>query len=211
MRSGLPVKTTLDVGVHLVFVQGCSVATGKPLPATPKQLLPALMRKGIDVYAEGRAQIEKIIAAGLQPTHLDTHKHTHLVPHVFRAAALLAQEFGIPYLRLPLDRTVRLAGFPPTLASGFYRNIAARHGVRLTDHFLGFRLTGSLTEETLLQALRRLPEGVSEFMCHPGRLGPELAAAETRLKESRVRELEALVSPRVRRLIDESGVHLRPC
>ena len=149
-------------------------------------------------------------SVGLHPTHLDTHKHTHLAPPVFRAVVLLAQEYKIPYVRLPLDQTVRIAGVSPTWAERFYRRIAERHHVSLTDFFLGFRLTGSLTEETFAAALRRLPEGLTEFMCHPGKLGPELAQAETRLKESRVRELEALTSPRIRRLLDDSGIHLRP-
>ena len=190
---------TLDVGVHLVFVQGASLLTGKPLPATPRQLLPALIRGELDVYAEGRAQIQKIMESGIRPTHVDTHKHTHLLPWIFRAASKLAQEFGIAYVRLP-----------PKLPRGLYRRLARRYDVSLTDHFLGFELTGSLTENTLLRVLRKLPEGSSELMCHPGRLGPELAAAETRLKESRVRELEALTSPGVRRFIDEAGVRLRP-
>ena len=80
----------------------------------------------------------------------------------------------------------------------------------MTDHFLGFRVTGSFTEETFLKSIRALPEGTTEFMCHPGYLGPELKRAATRLKESRVIELKALTSERVRRLLDESGVHLGP-
>ena len=80
----------------------------------------------------------------------------------------------------------------------------------MTDHFLGFRLTGSLTEATFAAALSRLPEGTTEFMCHPGFLGPELAQAETRLKESRLRELEALTSSRIRNLLDAQTIRLGP-
>ncbi len=197
---------TLDLGCHLVLVQGRSLLTGNLLPKGPRQLLTALARGEIDSDSEMRAQIERILAAGFKPTHLDTHKHTHLVPRIFRQVVRLASEFEIPYVRLPLDRTVRLASF----ADRFYRRIAGRSGVQLTDHFLGFRLTGSLTEDTFAAAIRNLPDGFTEFMCHPGMLGPELAKAETRLKESRVREMEALISPRIRQVMDESKVHLRP-
>ena len=197
---------TLDIGCHLVLVQGSSLLTGNPLPKGPRQLLAALALGAIDSYSEMRAQIERILAAGLKPTHLDTHKHTHLVPRVFRQVLQLAKEFEIPYVRLPLDRTVRLTG----LADRFYRRIADRSGVRFTDHFLGFRLTGLLTEETFAEAIRNLPDGFTEFMCHPGLLGPELANAETRLKETRLRELEALTSPRIRQLMDECKVRLHP-
>lgn len=197
---------TLDIGCHLVLVQGSSLVTGNALPKGPRQLVAALIVGSIDTYSEMRSQIERILAAGIRPTHLDTHKHTHLVPRIFRQVVRLASEFEIPYVRLPLDRTVRLT----SLADGFYRRIAERGGVRFTDHFLGFRLTGSLTEDTLAEAVKNLPEGFTEFMCHPGVLGSELANAETRLKETRARELEALISPRIRRLMDECKVHLRP-
>jgi chitin disaccharide deacetylase len=185
---------TLDVGCHLVLVQGRSVLDGSGLPETPVRLL---FQRG-DAYAELRAQIQKILAAGIRPTHLDSHKHTHLLPAVFRAVVRLAREFSIPYIRRPL----------PSI--DFYRRVAQASGVRMTDHLLGFRLTGTLTEDTLAAALERLPDGETEFLCHPGLLGPELAQADTRLKESRVRELEALTSPRIRALLSAKGVRLGP-
>jgi chitin disaccharide deacetylase len=183
---------TLDVGCHLVLVQGRSVLDGSPLPETPLRLL----FQKIDVYEELRAQIQKILAAGIWPTHLDSHKHTHLLPSIFRAAVRLAKEFCIPYIRRPL----------PSI--DYYRRVAHASDVLMTDHLLGFRLTGTLTEDTLAAALERLPDGETEFLCHPGLLGPELARASTRLKESRVRELEAITSPRIRALISAKGIRL---
>ena len=185
---------TLDVGCHLALVQGRAVLDGKPLPETPTQLI----FQKIDVYAELRAQIQKICAAGIRPTHLDSHKHTHLLPGVFRAVVRLAREFSIPYIRRPLPRI------------GYYSRLAHANGIRMTDHLLGFRLTGTLTEETFAAAIEGLREGETEFLCHPGLLGPELAQARTRLKESRLRELEALTSPRIRDLINAKGICLGP-
>lgn len=199
---------TLDIGAHLVLVQGNSLVDGKPLPETPRQLLGVLARGGLNVYAELKAQIEKIRAAGLRLSHLDSHKHTHLTPRVFRAVVKLADEFGIPWVRLPLDTTFRFAKLPCALGNRYYRGLAAGKNVRMTDHFLGFELTGSLTEETFSKAIKRVEEGVTEFMCHPGYLGDELKRSRTRLKESRLRELEALTSPRIRELITEQGVEL---
>lgn len=184
---------SLDIGCHLVLVQGRSLVTGRPFPENSWDLLPLLLRRQIDIEAELRAQIEKIIAAGIQPTHLDSHKHTHIVPAVCRSVLRLAGEFRIPYVRSVL---------------GYERRLARSRGLRATDHFLGFRLTGSLTEETLSAALRRLSGGTTELMCHPGYLGPELKQARTRLKESRVTELEALTSPRIRALIADLGIEL---
>jgi predicted glycoside hydrolase/deacetylase ChbG (UPF0249 family) len=194
---------TLDIGAHLVLVQGNSLLDGRPLPLGPRQLLPVLARRGLNVYAELKAQIQKIVSAGLKISHLDSHKHTHLVPGVFRTVVKLADEFGIAWVRLPLDTNFRFA-------NRYYRRFATGKNVRMTDHFLGFRLTGSLTEATFIAALEKLESGTTEFMCHPGYLGDELKQARTRLKESRLRELEALTSPRVRKLISERGIELTP-
>lgn len=194
----------LDIGCHLVLVQGRSLLTGKPFPEKLRNVYGALARGQLEAYPEFRAQIEKIRDTGLQITHLDSHKHVHIVPGVFREVVRLAHEFQIPYVRLPLDATMPLA----RLAGRYYRGLARDCNVRMTDHFFGFRLTGYLTEESFAATLRRLPEGTTEFMCHPGMLGPELKNAPTRLKESRVRELDALTSPRIRDLMAAEGVRL---
>lgn len=200
---------TLDVGCHLVLIQGEALTTGQAFPETPLQAVSGIFRRTkFDIYSELRAQIQKIIAAGIRPSHLDSHKHAHIMPHIFRVVIRLAQEFGIPFVRLPLDRTAPFAGVPCRVAGPVYRGMARRRGVRMTDNFLGYRLTGTLTEATLLAALASLPEGLTEFMCHPGYLGSELQSAATRLKESRLRELEALMSPRVREYLASEHIAL---
>src|SRR5690349_15492640 len=84
---------TLDIGAHLVLVQGDSLLTGNPLPATITQLLAALAKRQLHPFDELRAQLRKILDAGIRPTHLDTHKHTHLAPPVLDAVARLSEEF----------------------------------------------------------------------------------------------------------------------
>ena len=79
----------------------------------------------------------------------------------------------------------------------------------MTDHFVGFRLTGHLDEESFASALLTIEKGSTEFMCHPGFLGDELRKAPTRLKEARLRELEALTSPRIRKIMDDANIRLR--
>jgi predicted glycoside hydrolase/deacetylase ChbG (UPF0249 family) len=80
--------------------------------------------------------------------------------------------------------------------------------LKTTDHFTGFQITGSLHEPNLIDTLERLPEGLTEFMCHPGKLGPELRNAKTRLKESRQIELAALTSKEARAVIERYGIEL---
>ncbi len=195
---------TLDVGCHLVLIQGRSLLSGENLPVNWKALMSALLRRKLDPYRELRAQVEKLIAAGVKPSHFDTHKHTHVTPPVFAAVVRLAVEFEVPFIRLPFDRDWRLVG---TL-DRFYRSALKKARVRTTNHFLGFRLTDTLREETFLKALTGLRSGSTEFMCHPGYLGEELRQACTRLKESREAELRALTSSAVKGLLQERGVVL---
>ena len=178
----------LDIGAHLVLVGS------KDYPATVARLVASLGR--IRIYDELARQVGKIVEAGITPTHLDTHKHTHLLPPVLDAVIRIADEYKIPWIRRPL------AGL-----NVFSRGLKS-HGRRTTDHFAGFALTGRYDAARLAKLIRHLPNGVTEFMCHPGFCGDELAAAQTRLKESRRQELDALTSPEVRMALLDSNVTL---
>jgi chitin disaccharide deacetylase len=182
------------------LIGGCSaLPPHKPLPSSVPRLLAAIAWGQIAIHDELSAQVRKILAAGISPTHLDTHKHTHLAPPVLDAVARIAQEFEIPWVRRPFQI--------PFLRARFHRVLDDRH-CRTTDHFTGFRLTGRFGARELVQLIRRLPEGTTEFMCHPGRCREELRHAVTRLKESREQELRALIAPEARQALAESQVQL---
>jgi predicted glycoside hydrolase/deacetylase ChbG (UPF0249 family) len=211
---------TLDIGCHLVLVGGDSLLRpGAALPATISDLLAALAFRRLRVYEELVSQVRRILDAGLQPTHLDTHKHTHLAPPVLDAVARISEEFGIRWVRRPFDLplTAARAGAAWTkratsdglrlLRSPFQR-VLERHHCRTTDHFAGFQITGRFRAGELVALLGELPAGLTELMCHPGYLGDHLREARTRLKESRQDELTALTAPEVRRALSENGIEL---
>jgi chitin disaccharide deacetylase len=190
----------LDVGCHLVLIGGRSLLEPfAPLPGSVPELLARIVSRRIRVYDELAAQVRRIMAAGIAPTHLDTHKHTHLAPPVLDAVARIAQEFGIVWVRRPFDI--------PLLRGRFHRVLAGR-ACRTTDHFTGFQLTGRLRTAGLVRLIHQLPEGSTEFMCHPGRCGAELRNAPTRLKESREQELAALTAPETRQALNQCGIRL---
>ena len=211
---------TLDVGCHLVLVGGRSVLPPyKTLPASVPALLAAIVSRRISIRDELSAQVRKILAAGVAPTHIDTHKHTHLAPPVLDAVARIAEEFGVVWVRRPFDLPITAArGDAPWLKKattegldflrGRFHRVLARHNCRTTDHFAGFQLTGRFRTAELVRLIRELPEGTTEFMCHPGRCRDDLRRARTRLKESRERELAALISPEARQSLAECGVRL---
>jgi predicted glycoside hydrolase/deacetylase ChbG (UPF0249 family) len=210
---------SLDIGCHLVLIGGRSLLTGRAFPLTVPRLVAALARRELRAYEELKAQLQRIVDAGIRPTHLDTHKHTHLAPPVLEAVARIGEEFGIRWVRRPFDFPLNaLRGTVPAMkratsgAVGLLRRrfhrVLERHGCRTTDHFAGFQITGRFHTAELVQLLAMLPEGSTEFMCHPGRCGEALRAARTRLKESRERELEALIAPEVRTALNRNQIEL---
>jgi chitin disaccharide deacetylase len=209
---------TLDIGCHLVLVGGRSLIGDRgALPATVTGLLQALGRRRIRVQEELEAQVERILAAGIVPTHLDTHKHTHLAPPVLREVAKVAEKYGIRWVRRPFDFPLTAVPVPlgKRLASralgglrGYFHRVLARHGCRSTDHFAGFQITGRFRTEELVRLIGALPPGSTELMVHPGFCGEQLRGASTRLKESREHELAALVSPEARDALARHGVRL---
>lgn len=202
---------SLDIGCHLVLV-------GSPgFPETIPQLLRDVALGRIRIYDALAEQVRRIADAGLQPSHLDTHKHTHLFPPVLNAVARLSEDFGIPWVRRPFDFPMHAQGAGVmkravsasfgAVRSRFERELGRRH-CRWTDHFAGFQITGNYGAGELAALIRALPEGSTEFMCHPGVCTEELRSAKTRLKESRARELAALTSPEVRLALQENRVAL---
>jgi len=202
---------SLDVGCHLVLVGE------PPFAPTVAQLVRDIAVARIRIYDELAAQVQRIISAGLRPSHLDTHKHTHLLPPVLSAVARISEEFGIPWVRRPFDFplvpggsgwAVRAVSRSFRTMSGHFERVLTRHGCRSTDHFAGFQLTGRVTPGSLVDLIRALPDGSTEFMCHPGRCTDQLRAATTRLKDSREQELRALTAPEVRAALREAQVEL---
>lgn len=227
----------LGVGCHLVLVGGTSVApTSKipsladaegNLPATLAVLLKKLFVGAVkpdEIACELRAQVSKTLDAGIQPTHFDTHKHTHAHPKVMEQVARVAEEFGIRRIRNPYEdfrasfscafrdgsgsfRRSATAMLAHTSAPKFHR-INRAHKLAAPDHFWGVAATGTLNLNAILSMISSIPEGVSELMCHPGECDAELEASPTRLKRERERELEALISPPVRTAMEQHHIEL---
>jgi hypothetical protein len=107
-------------------------------------------------YPECAAQVRKILDAGLRITHLDTHKHAHLLPPVAEAVGRVSQDFGIRWVRPPLEAPV---------AGWLSRRRLRKHGCRMADHLLGFAETGRLDEDRLLKLVRRIPPPASPNCC----------------------------------------------
>jgi len=89
-----------------------------------------------------------------------------------------------------------------------FQRVLARRGCKTTDYFAGFQITGLFRTPELVDLMAAIPEGSTELMCHPGYCREALRKARTRLKESRERELEALVSREVREAVERNGIEV---
>jgi len=173
------------------------------------------------VEAEVTAQIRKLQSAGIAVSHLDSHKHTHMFPSVFRPLLHAARECGVRAVRNPFDviRISLAAGRPGlwkrygevkllrNLANQF-RKATQEAGVITPDGTLGIAVTGALDDRLFRLIIEKLPEGTWEFVSHPGYDDAELDGVQTRLRESREQELLVLKSPQTRDLLARSGIEL---
>jgi hopanoid biosynthesis associated protein HpnK len=152
--------------------------------------------------AEIRAQFEAYAATGLRLDHVNAHKHFHLHPTVLSMLLRIGRDYGLRAVRLPAE-----AG-APTLLRPWLRLLAGRldaAGIAHNDQVVGVAGSGNMDEAALLQALDRLPAGITEIYLHPAtRSGSAIAPSMPDYRHAD--ELAALLSPRVRAAIDALGV-----
>jgi hopanoid biosynthesis associated protein HpnK len=226
----------LSVGCHIMLIDGEPVLDPSMLStitASRKfrdglktfaaRALTQRMNAG-EIESEARAQIQKIQSAGIAVSHIDTHKHTHIFPQILRPLLRAARGCGVRALRNPFGprfplRSSQLLSQPNLWTrfaelrilsrfAGQFRRAVDREGFATPDGTLGIEVTGTL-DERLFQAIgQSIPDGTWEFVCHPGYNDADLAAAKTRLRESRELELKVLTMPAAREVLAQAGVQL---
>jgi hopanoid biosynthesis associated protein HpnK len=227
----------LSVGCHVVLVDGSPVLGGQQASTLFDQKadggrfydgLGAFALRAVsgrvdadEIEAEVTAQIRKLQSAGVSVSHLDTHKHTHILPQVLRALLRAARTCGVPAVRNPFGpvRFSILAKYPSlwkrysqvtvlNRLGGRFRNSVTNAGMLTTDGTVGVVATGAMDSYLFRSIVDSLPEGTWELVCHPGYNDAELGSIRTRLRESRALELRLLTSPKALELLVRSGVQL---
>jgi predicted glycoside hydrolase/deacetylase ChbG (UPF0249 family) len=142
---------SLGIGVHLNFYRGRTVLGPERIPSilavdgaltgSWREIVGRLVlgRLALDeVEAELRAQIERVVATGLKPDHLDSEKHLHLWPDIFDLVCGLAVEFGIPEVRT-VSEPASMRAVPAALGVLSRRDarVARRLGVRTPPATIG--------------------------------------------------------------------------
>ena len=177
-----------------------------------------------EVEAEASAQIQRLRTAGVEASHFDTHKHVHMFPAVLRPLLRAARACSVPAVRnpfgqvwpLPLGDMARQRRlwkrFAQVIAlSSFaakFRREVESHGLRTTDGSVAVLVTGVLDPNLFSKIVDNIPEGTWEFVCHPGYNDADLNTVRTRLRQSRVQEMELLTAPETREVLHRRGVEL---
>jgi hopanoid biosynthesis associated protein HpnK len=230
----------LSVGCHVVLVDGepllpkeqvRSLLAGNNRTARLRngflELARASFRKRIqpnEVEAEATAQIRALQSAGIGVSHVDTHKHAHILPSICNAVLRAARACGVKAVRNPFVPLKPLAFAHlvrrPKLWTRYtevkvlrryeaeFREMVARAGLVTTDGSFGVLVTGALDENLFEAIIGSIPEGTWEFVCHPGYNDAELDGVRTRLRASREKELAVLTSARAHELLKKHSIEL---
>ncbi len=148
-----------------------------------------------EMEMEFRAQIEAVMSAGLQPTHLDWHAlRLQGRPDIIDLMIGLAKEYGL---------AMRVIGQPM---------LEKVHSQGLPANDYDFLDSSSLPSEgkgaIYAQLLRELPAGLSEWAVHPGIENAELRAIEPNSNGFRQADFDYLVSPEACAVIQQEGIIL---
>ncbi|MBT8421088.1 MAG: ChbG/HpnK family deacetylase [Gammaproteobacteria bacterium] len=168
------------------------------------------------IEIELEAQLQRLRSDGIAPDHINSERHVHLIPGIFRKVIKAAKRHGIPFVRAGRDIGFRQARFrhyrPVIFQGGFIKflllqgltgqNRLETNQVRTCDHFASYLFTGRL-DLVLEDIMRHTPAGLTEIMVHPGMpehsRGVKLAnpGVERYLeREDRRRELDACIQAR---------------
>ncbi len=226
----------LSVGCHVVLVDGSPMLAGSQVSSltAPNSGLESRFRESLvsfallaatgrldrhQIEAEITAQIQKLQAAGISVSHLDSHKHTHMFPVVLKSMLRAARNCGVRAIRNPFEPLVFIftnmrqwkRQFQLRILRGYratFRKELAEAGMFTPDGCIGVAATGGLTLATFQALIENLPEGTWEFVSHPGYNDADLNQVKTRLRDSREKELAILTSDSVKQLLHRERIEL---
>jgi predicted glycoside hydrolase/deacetylase ChbG (UPF0249 family) len=121
---------------------------------------------------------------GKNPSHIDSHQHTHLKEPARSIVARIANELGCP---------LRSCTEEITYVGRFYGQTAD-----------GTTLPELISVEGLITLLRELPEGICELGCHPG-FAEDL---NTMYRDERAQEVAVLCDPEIKSAVADRGIDL---
>jgi len=218
----------LAVGLHLTLSNGSSLLPAAQIPLlvdSDGHFPDSPARAGLRYYFNGRAktQLRREIEAqfrafaqtGLRLSHVDGHQHLHLHPAVLPIVLELAARYEACGLRVPSEPLWASARIDPSglsrkaiIASGHaYLRARCRRQLALTglascERAIGSLMSGRMSAGYAIAMLSRLRCRSVEIFFHPSMTDSGDACGPNR------GDLNALLDPRLRRFVEESGCEL---
>ena len=244
LEEVIPACPDLGVGVHICLNEGSTVSPPSAVPLLSGadgqfrcQGVKGFVRLACSgenremreqVSREMRLQIETLLKK-LTLDHLNGHWHIHAIPWIFDIAISLAEEYSIPFIRLPREpfhcSTLRF-NWPALSNFGHYINVSrwirslkirlSRSKIRSNDYLYGLLHSSSMNDDVTNDLiLKHKGPGIIEFLFHPAFINGIIEPGYTShyLRDycndsNRTRELEALCSDRVRFGFESRGFRL---
>ena len=168
----------LAVGVHLDLTEGYSLTKiGVSILTQPnghfrsrlslfaRSIIPrdALLRS---VELELATQINILVQAGVQPQHLTTHIHFHMLPALRRVVLGLAKKYQVSWVRAHSPQTAVLPFNPLLRRHPTLHGKDSAHPIIIPDYVVGLKYWMGYSPEQLLTKLKTL-QGIIEIVVHP--------------------------------------------
>jgi len=181
-----------------------------------------------ELESECDAQIRRALDRGINITHLDSEKHLHLIGPLYKVIVRLMKKYGIHKIR-NINEGLYLAKFifnqkiDPGLSlcktiilqflSMRRKKFNLKNSIKTTDYSFGLYETGDMVLDKYEKVLKSLQDGVTEIFCHPGYCDtpcgkPSSVSGRFYPKMNRRAELDALLSPRLKEMMDRLGIGL---
>ncbi len=177
----------VDAGLHICFVgEDRPLLTAPEIPTLVapdgglfrdwKQFLRRWLQGRIDpddLTREADAQFGALRAAGVVPSHLDTHQHVHLWPSLANVILDLAARWRVAAVRVPMSHSLAPTHIGVNALSRQLRSKVAERNLLTTDWFVGLHQAGSWDEPLLINEVDKLTRrGAAsvEIGTHPGLL-----------------------------------------
>ena len=135
-----------NIGIHLNLTYGKSVLPKSEVPSLVDEngtfhyvCMLGYYTQYLDAKKELKAQIEKFLASGLTPTHLDHHHYFNEIPNILKAYLELAQEYNLPVRGMDENA----------------RTLAREMGLKTTDEF-SFAFHGNGVDISTFDVLKTL-------------------------------------------------------
>lgn len=224
----------LDVGIHLVLIDE------KPV-CEPPHIKSLVCKKGHffsvthflfryflgrikkkDLEKELRAQFHRAINSGIKITHIDSHKHIHILPGILDIIIKLSREFNVKFVRCSdegmglkymlsssrINFKRLIVVYPIKILAKIAKEKLRKAGLDFAVSFFGLFNSGNLRLIDIEKMSTSLKGGISELMVHPGNIDDELMLKYGQWRYDWQREKDLLAQENVSILFKEKSISL---